>query len=174
MSLPAHLRSLFDTPEPPELGPGPRTQVQGISALETILATSADPSGRRELVRATVLLWHDHLDAAHEIVQEDEGQDASYIHAVLHRREPDYSNAKYWFRRVGIHPNFKWLFAKADAELSKDAALRTALLRSGRWDAFAFVDACEAAAARQDTSAAQTLRELQRAEFELLLQHLAS
>lgn len=174
MSLPPNLRSLVETPEPPELGPGPRRRVQAISEIDASLPALGLSSPRRELVRATVLLWHDHFHAAHAIVQDGESQDASYIHAILHRREPDYSNAKYWFRRVGTHPNFTALLARTESLLQKDSSLRAALLREKQWDSFAFVDACETAATRKSAGEEAILREIQRVEFELLLEHLTA
>jgi hypothetical protein len=49
-------------------------------------------------------LWYDakgdwHM--AHEIAQSDEGQNCSWVHAYLHRKEGDVSNAAYWYRRSG-------------------------------------------------------------------------
>jgi hypothetical protein len=38
---------------------------------------------------------------AHEIVQDDEGVDAAWVHAWLHRVEGDPGNAGYWYRRAG-------------------------------------------------------------------------
>jgi hypothetical protein len=39
---------------------------------------------------------------AHEIVQQDEkGELACWIHAVLHRQEGDLPNASYWYARCG-------------------------------------------------------------------------
>lgn len=39
---------------------------------------------------------------AHEIVQEDEeGEVACWIHAVLHHQEGDLPNARYWYARCG-------------------------------------------------------------------------
>ena len=38
---------------------------------------------------------------AHEIVQEMNHQLAFWIHAYLHRKEPDLSNASYWYYRAG-------------------------------------------------------------------------
>jgi len=39
---------------------------------------------------------------AHEIVQQDEqGEFACWVHAVLHRQEGDLSNARYWYARCG-------------------------------------------------------------------------
>ncbi len=38
---------------------------------------------------------------AHEIVQEIDTEMASLVHAYLHRREGDDSNARYWYGRAG-------------------------------------------------------------------------
>jgi hypothetical protein len=39
--------------------------------------------------------------AAHDIVQADDGADAVWVHAWLHRIEGDEFNAAYWYRRAG-------------------------------------------------------------------------
>ncbi len=39
-------------------------------------------------------------EQAHEIVQVMEEKDAYWIHAYLHRKEPDIGNAAYWYRRA--------------------------------------------------------------------------
>lgn len=39
-------------------------------------------------------------DEAHQIVQSMEEPNAYWIHAYLHRKEPDISNASYWYRRA--------------------------------------------------------------------------
>ncbi len=39
-------------------------------------------------------------DKAHEIVQDLYNQWAYWIHAYLHRKEPDLSNAAYWYARA--------------------------------------------------------------------------
>ena len=47
-------------------------------------------------------LWQDgkgDWDAAHKIVQAEHGADAEWVHAYLHRKEGDLSNAGYWYRR---------------------------------------------------------------------------
>ena len=41
--------------------------------------------------------WH----RAHESAQQDEGMEGSWVHAYLHRKEGDQSNAAYWYRRAG-------------------------------------------------------------------------
>jgi hypothetical protein len=38
---------------------------------------------------------------AHEMVQDDEGAESSWVHAYLHRKEGDQGNAAYWYRRAG-------------------------------------------------------------------------
>jgi hypothetical protein len=39
--------------------------------------------------------------SAHEIVQANDGADAAWVHAWLHRIEGDELNAAYWYRRAG-------------------------------------------------------------------------
>ena len=56
-----------------------------------------------DAIKSGLLLWNDALDASHTISQELANATGSYWHGLMHRREPDYSNAKYWFGRVGTH-----------------------------------------------------------------------
>ena len=158
-------RELLNTPEPPPLGPERRSGTKSVADIERLLDASA------LLARATVLLWHDHLDQAHEIVQDVDSADGSYLHAIMHRREPDYGNAKYWFRRVGEHPCFKELAGEAQRILGDEKALLARLVPRGEWDAFAFVDACEQAArAKLTREQERLLREIQAAELRILFQ----
>jgi hypothetical protein len=57
-----------------------------------------------ELTPALAGLWWDakgDWKQAHERAQENEGPDASWVHAYLHRKEGDQENAAYWYRRAG-------------------------------------------------------------------------
>ncbi len=162
----AGIDDLLQTAQPPELGPAKCGGTQSVAELDRALGASASP-----LARATVLLWHDHLDEAHQIVQDIDNTDGSYLHAIMHRREPDYGNAKYWFRRVGQHPCFKTLAEEARKILVGETALLGRLLPDGEWDAFTFVDACEQAAkAKLTRDQSELLREIQAAELRLLLE----
>src|SRR4051812_44308661 len=49
-------------------------------------------------------LWYDaknNWNKAHEIISQVEDHNAAWIHAYLHRKEGDISNADYWYRRAG-------------------------------------------------------------------------
>ena len=57
---------------------------------------------RQELVEAIDHALAGNWEAAHAIVQRDESElVACWIHAVLHKMEPDESNSRYWYRRAG-------------------------------------------------------------------------
>ena len=54
-----------------------------------------------------VALWQDargDWNGAHATVQDLETPAAAWIHAYLHRREGDQSNARYWYTRAGKPP----------------------------------------------------------------------
>jgi hypothetical protein len=49
-------------------------------------------------------LWYDandNWDKAHKIIQDINDTNASWIHAYLHRKEGDISNADYWYSKAG-------------------------------------------------------------------------
>ena len=122
---------------------------------------------------AGVWLLHDCLDESHTISQGIDTPSGSFWHAIMHRREGDFSNAKYWFRHVGEHPVFVALGEQAHvAATLRDAgsSLGETLLREGTWDPFAFVDLCQAVASGQ-TAARELCLDIQQAEWELLFDH---
>ncbi|HEX5444527.1 MAG TPA: hypothetical protein VFW87_11880, partial [Pirellulales bacterium] len=144
---------LLTPPRLNELGPGEPNE----SAREQLAALSPERLCAPHLVRdrsaanaclAGLWLYHDFLDPSHELSQELSTVEGSYWHGILHRREPDYGNAKYWFRRVGQHAIGLPLAAAARAlvvENALDDASRF-LASQTTWDHFRFVDLCEAAA----------------------------
>ena len=127
-----------------------------------------------------LLLWNDALDASHTISQGIESGTGSYWHSIMHRREPDYSNAKYWFRRVGVHPTFPALRERALALLQSGSTESDSLAdyveaieKTDDWDAFRFVDWCQAADENGSTpeSVKAFLQTMQVEEIKLLLHY---
>jgi hypothetical protein len=129
-------------------------------------------------LQAGLYLVHGFLDEAHELVQQADQlgrtTTAPYWHAIMHRREPDYDNARYWFRRVGRHSAFDALAAEVAQRMTDDAFVSRlrfdrVLDPRGRWDSMAFVDLCEQCGRTWD-SRAQAAAELQAIEFRVLLE----
>jgi hypothetical protein len=49
-------------------------------------------------------LWHDakgDWEKAHTLAQDADTSASAWVHAYLHRKEGDISNAGYWYRRAG-------------------------------------------------------------------------
>jgi hypothetical protein len=55
-------------------------------------------------LQAGLWLYVDELDLSHAISQNLEDATGSYWHAIMHRREGDFSNSHYWFHKTGKHP----------------------------------------------------------------------
>ena len=127
-AYPSAFAALWTPDRLPELGPGkPNESVRpALSALS--LASFPTVSDREAAMGCISGLWlfHDFLDESHSISQDLPGWVGSYWHGIMHRREPDASNAKYWFRRVPANPVFEALGREY-----------------GGWDPYSFVDRCE-------------------------------
>ena len=78
------------------------------------LSEPADPPVT--LTPALQALWHDargDWDRAHACAQNDPSRAGAWVHAYLHRKEGDESNAGYWYMRAGREffrgePKMEW------------------------------------------------------------------
>jgi hypothetical protein len=116
------------------------------------------------LVQCGLFLYLSCLDEAHQIAQEIKSATGGYWHGIMHRQEPDFDNAAYWFRRVERHEIFAAL---------REEAVRILPDRFGaaQWDPFAFIDACQEVHRRPDGKLERALQEIQRAEWQLLFDY---
>jgi len=133
-----------------------------------------------EAVLAGLLQVNGYLDESHNHSQsiQGEGQDVNgdYWHGIMHRREPDYGNGKYWFRRVGHHPCFDLLAPLAGQTLDECSSTDSANWQSrlsgpNGWDGAAFIDLCQTAEQSSDTELTTAAQRIQWAEMLLLLDH---
>ena len=131
-----------------------------------------------DCVRSALFLYFSDLDESHTISQGIPTSTGSYLHAIMHRQEPDFSNSKYWFRRVGGHEVFPRLREAALSALQANATdsaaagrLRAQIESRPQWDPFWFVDECEAVRGRADADLEQRLQEVQRREWQLLFDY---
>ncbi len=151
------------------LGPGTpnRARRDQLAALTPEVVLAGKPvrdRGMADACLAALWLYHDFLDDSHSVSQGLHTTTGSYWHAIMHRREPDYGNSGYWFRRVGQHSVFAGLAGEA-ARLAGDAGQPGFI--AAEWDPFRFNDACQRAL---DSGSAEELlcRRIAQREWELL------
>ena len=147
--------ALGDGAGPPLVRSGPsRPGLVGaleLDALRPLLPRATEPA--RLALAAGLLQMYDFWDASHDAAQraDDLGEPhtAAYWHGIAHRREPDFGNASYWFRRVGKHAIFPALGAAAAARIrdhdGRTPAEAGRVVRGGAWDPLAFLVACRSA-----------------------------
>jgi len=95
------------------------------------------------------------LDESHGTSQELDTPEGSFWHAILHRREPDPANSKYWWRRVGSHAVIQRLIEQS-ARLGYDYT-----------SPFDFVDFCERVRGKGGTDE-KMAEDVQELEWQLL------
>jgi hypothetical protein len=65
------------------------------------LDSNAPPAGSNAYLSS---LWYDaknNWNKAHELIQDIHDANAAWVHAYLHRKEGDISNAGYWYGKAG-------------------------------------------------------------------------
>ena len=136
---------------------------------EPLFGGAIDDSNAANAARAGLLLLAGGLEDAHRIVQGFDTPEAQYWHGIVHRREPDYSNAKYWFRQLGHYAVFDDLVRTVTFEDSLSQETINHILPSGKWDPFRFVDLCEESEKVGRSNLLNELLIIQQKEIDLLL-----
>ena len=120
---------------------------------------------------AGLWLWHDFLDVSHTISQSIDTPTGSYWHAIMHRREGDFSNAKYWYRRVGDHPAIESIGPRINLLTDTLPADKMIFrLTANGFDPYAFVDLVEAAYRQDDHPHQELSVTIQKIEWQTLLE----
>ncbi len=147
--LPSVLVGLIESAPLASLGPGPV-----IGELGQWLKRNGDNASKLPPLSISALwLLAGDLDASHEISQSIPMPDGSFWHGIMHRREGDFWNAKYWFRKVGDHPVLR------------------ALKATNYGDAEQFVDRCEKAVTAPGTADCELCKQLQWLEWQHMFVH---
>lgn len=107
LTLPSELTTLLHRDQPDALPPL-RPQKPFSPQLKSTI--SSLPSSLPIPVVGILHLLNDDLDAAHTLVQDDDGnRDSNLIHSLLHRREGDFCNSKWWLNQF-THPFLNSLY----------------------------------------------------------------
>ncbi|MFB5661266.1 hypothetical protein [Alteribacillus sp. HJP-4] len=119
-----------------------------------------------EAVKSGLLLWNDDLYGSHTLSQQLENDLGSCWHGLMHRREGDFSNAKYWYSKAGDLPIFPSLYEKAKAVSTIAASWE-------QWDPHRFIDEVEWVTSNgsENSKEAEELRKIQEIELSLLLDY---
>ena len=75
-----------------------------VTGFKESLTGASPPAGCSELLAASWWDAKNDWEQAHRIAQDISGPQGARIHAYLHRREGDRSNAAYWYSRAGQSP----------------------------------------------------------------------
>jgi hypothetical protein len=121
---------------------------------------------------AGLWLWLDGLEECHRIAQDIVTPTGSMWHAIMHRREGDFSNAKYWYQRCPTHHVNRLLGSVVSSMaggLSSDRLVARAL--DDRWNPNAFVDLVEAVHSKPSDPRYDLAVRWQRAEWEALFSY---
>jgi len=136
--LPGGILAVVAEAAMPSLGAGPQDSAIAV-AIERCPGDEWSELSLRSRMLCESGLWllAGELDRSHSISQENHSAEGSFWHGIMHRREGDFGNSKYWFRKVGEHPVLQQI-----AELS-----------DGAYDEpYEFIDACSRAVGKADES----------------------
>jgi hypothetical protein len=117
-----------------------------------------------EAALSGLYLYFSCWEEAHNIAQDLPSKEGSFWHGIIHRQEPDASNASYWFHQVGPHPIFPRL---------REQALGAGIPIGPTWNPFQFIEVCERARQNSGSDLERQALLVQRAEWQLLFDYCA-
>lgn len=136
----------------PGLGVSPkcaptRDAIESLLADKISIARGGGKPQAESLALSGLWLLAGELDRSHTLSQSIETATGAYWHGIMHRREEDFWNSKYWFRRVGRHAVLGELAEHISARRKtlEGAGLSCCDLVCSPFLAAALVDLCQAA-----------------------------
>lgn len=132
------------------------------------------------LVQAVLYLCFDCWKEAHDIANDHEDTViGNWLHAIVHRREPDAGNSKYWYARVKAPAKVFEAIGNGVLALLKQQPvaelepLVQKMAKSKTWEPEAFVDLCDKYREEDEkTPAYQTLARIQEIEWRGLAEYI--
>lgn len=120
--------------------PAAEDALSNISAEQLLTVPIRSPLHAQAML-AGLWLWRDGLNQSHAISQGIDDPTGSFWHAIMHRREGDFGNSKYWYARCEQHPILPSLSARAATILNPLPADKSLLkLNLNGWNPSVFVD----------------------------------
>src|SRR6266513_5943237 len=83
------------------------------ATAKQMLAGAVRNEDDAEAMLAGLWLWHDWLAESHHISQSLHSNTGSFWHAIMHRREGDFSNSQYWYARCQGHAVLQQMASQA-------------------------------------------------------------
>jgi hypothetical protein len=145
--------------------------LENLSAKNLIDGPIVSPADAAAVLSA---LWlrHDWLDESHRISQGIDTPTGSFWHAIMHRREGDFSNSKYWYNRTEGHPVFKTLSVRAGDLVNPFPADKSVYrLVAHGWSPSAFVDLVQQVHTTESDPRHRLCVALQELEWQTLFEH---
>ena len=137
-----------------------------------LLSIQIKAEDEAQAVLAALWLWLDGLDEAHKIVQDLIGPTGAFWHAIMHRREGDFSNSKYWYHRCPHHHVMRMLGAVCSSVVAGYESNRQVQhIVSGGWNPDALVDLVEHVNRNPSDPRFDLAVKLQRAEWTGLFEY---
>ncbi len=132
------------------------------------------------LVQGALFLCFDCWKEAHEIADSHEGTAAGHwLHAIVHRREPDAGNSKYWYAKVKTPAKVYEAIGNGVLALLKQqpvaelGPLVQKMEKSKTWEPETFVDLCDKFREEDPQSPVyQTLARVQELEWRGLAEYI--
>lgn len=157
-------------------GPTPmmaRELLEGVRP-DQLLAGPIKSSVYADAMLAGLWLWHDGLEESHRVSQSISDSTGSFWHAIMHRREGDFSNSKYWYARAAGHPVLATL-AGSVGPLVNRAPADKGLLRivANGWNPNALVDFVESVSGDEADGRYPIAVQLQQMEWRVLWEYCA-